>query len=140
MISPMQVVEVARSHLGTPWVHQGRTPGVALDCAGLVIVVARELGIVPADFDVNGYTRQPDGSMARLCQEHMQRIDQPEIGAVIVLAIANDPQHLGIVGPYVHGGLSVIHAASAAGRVVETRLMFARNFKLRGVFRFPGVA
>ena len=70
----------------------------------------------------------------------MQRIDAFEEGAVLSLAIERDPQHMGIVALYRHGGWSIVHAASAAGRVVETRLMFARNMTLRGIFRMPGVA
>jgi cell wall-associated NlpC family hydrolase len=133
------VVSAAREHLGTRWVHQGRMPGVALDCAGLVIIVARKLGSVAPDFDVNGYSRTPDGTMLEFCDRHMQRIESLELGAVLTLATEKEPQHLGIVGDYRHGGWSVIHAASNAGKVIETRLMFAKNFVLRGIYRLPGV-
>lgn len=134
------VVAAARAELGTPWMHQGRLPGVALDCAGLVIVTARRLGLVPNDWDLNGYARLPDGSLMARCAEHMQPIDQIELGAVLVLAVHRDPQHLGIVGDYRHGGWSLIHAASQAKRVIETRLMFAAGCELRGIYRLPGVA
>lgn len=133
------VVAAARGHMGTRWVHQGRTPGLALDCAGLVIIVARQLGCVAPDFDLNGYSRSPDGTMLAMCDTHMRRIDALELGAVLTLATQKEPQHLGIVGDYRHGGWSVIHAASNAGRVIETRLMFAQNFVLRGIYRLPGV-
>ena len=134
------VVTAARAHLGTPWVHQGRLPGVALDCAGLVILVARQLGLVPADFDLNGYSRSPDGSMSRVCEHHMTALQALELGAVLVMQTDAEPQHMGIVGDYRHGGWSLIHASSSAGRAVETRLMFARNQVLRGIYRLPGVA
>lgn len=133
------VVAQARTHLGTRWMHQARLPGVALDCAGLVIVVARELGLVAADFDVNGYDRAPDGTMLDWCDEYMTRLELTELGAVLVLQKSNEPQHLGIVGDYRHGSDSIIHACSQAGEVIETRLMFARNMILRGVYRMPGV-
>ena len=133
------IVAAARTHMGTPWVHQGRTPGVAMDCAGLVICVARQLGLVPPDMDVNGYTREADGSMLAWCDEHMTRIADLELGAVIVVVCDRQPQHMGIVGDYRHGGWSLIHGASLAGRVVETRLMWARNMRLVAVYRMPGV-
>lgn len=133
------VVAEARRHIGTEWRHQGRLPGVALDCAGLVIVVARQLGVVPADFDVPGYSRNPDGSMLHWCDVHMTRIAALELGAVLVLQTDREPQHLGFVGDYRHGGHSIIHASSLTGDVTETRLMFARNLVLRGVYRLPGV-
>lgn len=133
------VAEAARRMLGTPWMHQGRMPGVALDCAGMVICVARELGIVAPDYDVNGYSRVPDGSMLTICDRMLTPAPEPVIGCVLALEIYKDPQHLGIVGQYRHGGLSIIHAASKAGRVIETRLMFATNQRLRGVYLFPGI-
>jgi hypothetical protein len=135
----LDVIACARGMLDTPWRHQGRMPGVALDCAGLIICVGRSLGLLPADFDVNGYRRSPDGSMLRFCRAHLLEIGDLEIGAVLVVSMVNEPQHLGIVADYRHGGFSLVHAASAAERVVETRLMFARNFVRRGVFRLPGV-
>lgn len=134
------VVAAARAEIGTRWMHQGRLPGVALDCAGLVIVTARRLGLVPDDLDINGYGRIPDGSLMGVCGQHMQPLDRIELGAVLVLAVHRDPQHLGIVGDYRHGGWSLIHAASQAGRVIETRLMFAAGCELRGIYRLPGVA
>lgn len=139
-IPAAQVVATARAMRETPWMHQGRKPGMALDCAGLVISVARALAVVPDGWDIADYPRQPDGTLASLCAAHMQPIGAIELGAVLVLAIERDPQHLGIVGDYVHGGWSLIHASSAAGRVVETRLLFARGATLRGVYRLPGVA
>jgi cell wall-associated NlpC family hydrolase len=142
MATRAEVVAAARGHLGTPWVHQGRFPGLALDCAGLVILVARGLGLVAHDFDVNGYERAPDGTMLGWCDGHMQRISEIELGAVLVLATAEQPQHLGIVGDYLHGGWSLIHACNATRppRCIETRLMFARNQQLRGIYRMPGVS
>ena len=140
MTTGAEVVQAARGHMDTPWVHQGRTPGVALDCAGLVICVARQLGLVPADMDVNGYTRAPDGSMLAWCEAHMTRIPDLELGAVIVVVCDQQPQHMGIVADYRHGGWALAHATNAAGRVVETRLMFARNLRLVAIYRMPGVA
>lgn len=141
--SPSDVVAAARGQLGVPWVHQGRLPGQALDCAGLIIAaVGWTLGIFPREWDVNGYSRSPDGSMVRILDEHCQRIEAPELGAVICMQPANLPQHLGIAADYVHGGLSLIHATNAAKppRVVEHRLVFLRTMRLVGVWRLPGVA
>jgi cell wall-associated NlpC family hydrolase len=142
MTTRQQVVDEARSWLGTKWTHQHRAKGIAVDCAGLVIGVARELGLVPPDFDFNGYSRSPDGTLLIVCELHMQRIPRETLqpGDVIVVAMQDDPQHMGIVANYLHGGLSLIHSTSTARRgVVETRLMFAQNLKFRGAFALPGV-
>lgn len=139
------VVAAARGWLGTPFQHQQRTKGLAVDCAGLVIGVARELGLVPADFDVTHYPRQPDGvSLLRWCEEHMARIEQAAMrpGDVVVVAFDVRPQHLGIVGDYRHGGLSMIHAYEHAmvHKVVEHRLMFSQAMQFRAAYRLRGVA
>jgi len=142
MITGADVVAAARAQLDVPWMHQARLPGVAVDCAGLVIVVARQLGLLPPEWDVNGYSRSPDGTLLPLCDQHMTRIYALELGAVIVLATQRDPQHLGIVADYRHGGWSIVHAhaMSQPPRVVETRLMFSAALHLRGIYRLPGVA
>lgn len=142
MTTGADVVAAARAELDTPWMHQARLPGVAVDCAGLVIVVAKRLGLVAGDWDIADYGRLPDGTLLQRCDEHMQRITSLELGAVLVVAITDQPQHLGIVGDYRHGGWSLIHAASNArpGRVIETRLMFHRSQKLQAAYRLPGVS
>lgn len=144
MIPRADVVACARSWLDTPYQHQARLKGVGVDCAGLVIGVARELGIVAPDFDVQGYARQPDGSsLLQWCAQSMPEIrrDQMQRGDVVVVAFDAAPGHLGIVADYAHGGLSIIHALGiTARRVVETRLMFTAAMRFVRAFQMPGVA
>jgi cell wall-associated NlpC family hydrolase len=49
------IIAAARRAVGTPFRHQGRTPGVALDCAGLALYVAAENGVDTIDHE--GYPR-----------------------------------------------------------------------------------
>jgi cell wall-associated NlpC family hydrolase len=142
MTKRAEIVAEARTWIGTPWQHQARLKGVAVDCVGLVIGTLRNLGLKSQCFDIAGYPRVPDGSMLALADAHLRRIARADIkpGDVLAFAISRDPQHMGIVGDYRHGGLSVIHANSKAGRVVETRLMLAGNFKLRAAYSVPGVS
>lgn len=138
-----QVVAAARSWLGTPFHHQARLNGVGVDCVGLVIGVARTLGLVAPDFDVQAYPRMPDGkSLMHLVQMHMRPLglDQPmQAGDVVVVRFDADPQHLGILGDYRHGGLSIIHAAAMPGRVIETRLLFTPAMQFVQAFALPGI-
>lgn len=138
------IVAEARGWLGTPFHHQARLKGVGVDCIGLVIGVARALALVPAAFDVGGYPRQPDGrTLVDTAARHMTRIDRTDMqpGDVVAVSFGGDPQHFGIVAPYTHGGLSIIHAAGGGGhdRVIETRLMFSRALQFVAAFRLPGV-
>lgn len=121
------VVAAARGWLKTPYRHQHRMKGVAVDCGGLVIGVARELCLVAPDFDINGYARVPDGSsLIANCDAWMDRISLQDMqpGHVVCGRFDAEPQHIVILGDYVHGGLSLIHAVNRAngkGAVIEQR-------------------
>ena len=57
-VSADRLVAQARSYLGVPWRHQGRTRA-GIDCAGLVVLVARDLGLT--DYDSTAYGRRAQG-------------------------------------------------------------------------------
>lgn len=134
------IVSIARRWVGTPFHHQARLERVGVDCVGLVICVAREIDAVPADWDVEGYGRVPDGKqLVHHLQQRLVPIAQAEmqLGDVVLVAFDSHPQHVGIVGNYLHGGLSIIHASGAHGRVLETRLLFSRAMRFVAAYRFP---
>lgn len=145
MTGRADVVRVARSYMGTPHHHRGRVPGMALDCAGLVVCVARDLGLVAADFDVPEYRPQPDGrTLLEWCERYMTRAPREHMlpGDVLVVKSDAHPQHMGILGDYRHGGFSIIHAANNADppRVIETRLVFTPRLRYVASFVLPGIA
>lgn len=138
------VVRVARSYIDTPFHHLGRKPGVGIDCVGMPVCIARELGTVPAYFDVEPYTPTPDGvTMLKWCRENLRPVARADLapGVMIVVSAEQDPQHIAIVGDYRSGGLSVIHASNSSHppRVIETRLMFSRSFRYVAAFDLPGI-
>lgn len=118
---------------------------VGVDCAGLVICIARELGLVEHDFDINGYAPTPDGvSMQAACDQFMTRVQWGQVmpGDVLLIRFASDPQHMAIVADYLHGGLSMIHADMRASppRVLEMRLADVWRARVIQAYRLPGVA
>ena len=133
------VVAAARAWVGVPFLHQGRSRTAGVDCAGLVICIARELNLVEQDFDITGYRPQPNGTMQPLCREHLVE-DTPRPGNIFVMRFDTDPQHMGFFVPYRHGGLGVIHAIAARKRVVEHRLDAIWSKRIVASYRFPGVA
>ena len=146
MTTRADVCTEARRWVGTPFAHQGRTRGLGCDCRGLVGGVAVALGLVGADwwdqFDLHfgGYPEQPPaGLMAKACDTFMQRTAVPEPGDVVVLAFHLDPQHMGIITPYPHGGLAIVHALHVRG-VREHRLAHTLAAKITQAYRLPGVA
>ncbi|MFN7948388.1 MAG: NlpC/P60 family protein [Blastocatellia bacterium] len=97
MVTREQLIAAARLRLGTPYQHQGRD-GFGLDCIGLLLVVAHELGL--SDFDFLEYSTRPDGvTFQRLCGAHMDEIPVTEAraGDVLLLRFGRLPQHAGIL-------------------------------------------
>jgi NlpC/P60 family putative phage cell wall peptidase len=114
-----QILAAARAWLGTPWRHQGRLKGVAVDCGGLITGVGRELGLL--DFDTRAYGRIPDGQQLRaLCEQHLVCKSIPEAapGDVLLMRFTRHPQHLAIVGD-LGQPFSLIHAYADAGFCIE---------------------
>ena len=114
------VITCARGWLGVPYQHQGRSR-LGVDCAGLVICVLRDLGIVPPEFDVNGYGNQPDGTLLSVVRQHLAE-GPAEPGAIAALRFGLGPQHLAVLADYPGGHLSMVHALERNGCVVEHRL------------------
>lgn len=141
MTSRLDVVATARGWIGTRWRHQGRTRE-GCDCAGLVLCVARELGLIAPDAcDVVGYPRLPaNGMLGLACGQHMARVAAPDVGCVALMRFEREPQHLGIFGDYPGGGLSLIHAYASNRKVVEHRLDENWRGRIVAVFDLPGVA
>jgi NlpC/P60 family putative phage cell wall peptidase len=126
------VVAEARRWIDTPFHHQARTRGVGCDCGGLVGGIAVALRLVPLDwwersFDpaFGGYARQPSQDRLRqICLLFMDRLEpgSEQPGDVVLIDFGVEPQHLGVLADYRHGGLSIVHAMARPPRVAEHRL------------------
>lgn len=132
-----QLLTEARSWLGVPWVHQGRSRH-GVDCVGLLVMVARALGV--ASHDVAGYARLPHGGALRaLADQHLTPAARPLVpGQVVLMRFDGEEQHIGLLGDY-PGGLSLIHAHSRMGKVVEHRLADVWAQRIMAVYTLPGV-
>lgn len=136
MPSRSDILCAARAWLGTPFRHQGRCRGVGVDCIGLIVGVARDLGLGARDR--TDYPRQPDGRSLEAALEDQLRLLGPGDmgpGDVLLMRIRRMPQHVGFLAE--HG--TIIHAHSAAGRVVEMRLNERWWERMVAAYRFPGV-
>lgn len=129
------VIEFARTWIGTPFLHQGRLIDVGVDCAGLVIGIANEFKLAKTFKDKKNYSRNPTGTMmAEVLGEHLERINASEAiyGDILHFKFARFPQHVGILTD----NETFIHADSHEGKVVETRLSGHWAREVRGAYRF----
>lgn len=128
-----RIIELARSTLGTPFRHQGRQPGVGLDCVGLVLWVGHRLGLT--QFDLAAYSRFPRERqlLVHASEAGFVEAARPFKGCVLCLRLLELPQHLGIMTER-----GMIHACQSAGRVVEHRLDCSWRDRIVAVLRYPG--
>jgi cell wall-associated NlpC family hydrolase len=133
------VVREARTWVGVPWRHQGRSDR-GVDCVGVPVLVARSLGI--SDYDMTNYPRRPDGSFISYFREHLDpvRPDEARDGDVLVFAEGRHPCHCGIRTTR-HGRPAVVHAHAGRRAVLEETLEAALSIVGKPVyhFRFRGL-
>jgi len=134
-----EIVAAARAMLGTPFRHQGRTPGKSLDCAGILRMALLENGIdVP---DVVGYSRRPDGiTLTRYLNTHFEPlpINEAKDADIIEMCFEKWPQHLGMIASK-HGRRTIIHASMQNLKVVEHGLDGEWGGRIVRAFHVPGV-
>lgn len=131
-------VAVARSWIGTPFRHQGRTRH-GIDCVGLLVETFRACGRDVVDLE--GYARDPHNG---LLEEVLQRNgcvpvarDDWRAGDIAVISFAQRKdsgrgflqpvnRHAALITNfsdyYLGGGLGLLHTYSSLGRVTEHRM------------------
>jgi cell wall-associated NlpC family hydrolase len=144
MTTRADIIACARSWIGTPFHECESKKGLGADCAGLIMGVAREVGLFGASWEVPNYTQMPDGvTILRLCREYADEVAQADAqpGDVVVLKSGVHPQHMGFLTNYKYGGLAIVHATSQStpARVIETRLMYNESMRFVAAFTLRGV-
>lgn len=118
-----------------PWVHQGRDPARGVDCIGLLTYAFAGTRYVHHPENRIDYGRDPvDGLLERRMRmifgepvaEAAPReaidLSMCRPGDVVALRYAGPIRHVGMLGDYLHGGLSLIHTDSHVGKVAEHRV------------------
>jgi len=143
-----KLVQAARSYIGVPWKHLGRSRR-GVDCAGLPILAYADCGVV-MDAPTR-YGRDPfkDGLM----QAVIALLGNPvwtgfkgsctgvamQPGDIAIMSPAGQPRHMTIIGDDPMYGLSLIHAdgSPGVGRVVEHGMGDFYMRMIVSVFRRP---
>lgn len=135
-ISRETIVAEARSWLGTRFHHQGRAKGMGCDCAGLVIGVGRDLGLMK-QYDFRAYGRLPHaGTLEKQVASQLLpiNIDDAKPGDVYLMVFEKEPQHLAIATD-----IGLIHALALRRKVVEHGIDATWASRIRSAWRFPGI-
>jgi cell wall-associated NlpC family hydrolase len=129
-----KIIKYARECLGTPYVHQGRMIGRGLDCAGVIVHVAKRLGFDP--IELPGYSPSPSDGLLELsadAQPYLMRVNTMQAGDVLMMRFVGDPQHVGIFT-----GDNLIHSYMQIDRVVEHTLDKKWAARVVRIYRFMG--
>lgn len=131
-------MEAARAYLGIRWRHQGRTDQ-GLDCVGLVVRVARDLGV--SEYDLKGYPRLPlFGSFVGHFADNLVEVSLADArpGDVLLFADTSYPCHCGFMSERL-GARYFVHASAAYRKVVETPYQGEWQLRARLAFAIPGI-
>lgn len=140
------ILPTARGYLGVPFKHQGRSRQGA-DCVGLLVMVARDLGL--AHSDVLTYSRNPSprkmlDSLAVSCERVSGRdalkldadlsawsVSQPGDIVVYWFSAPNRPQHVAF-----RSERGMLHTWGSVGKVVEHGLTDWWLERVHSVWRY----
>ena len=150
IIEPKDIINQARTWLGTKYHHQGRLKKSNLglggvDCIGLLVGVIKELGIQDGkgnslvEFDETNYSIYPEnGRLLKSIKQHLDEFKKEEMqmGDIMLFKTFRDPQHVGLLAKFQSGGFSLIHCNSSAGKVVEQPFLKTWEHMLTNVYRF----
>lgn len=140
------LISAARSWIGTPYRHQGRLRGHAVDCVGVVIEAALETGVLGVSretFDqrfrpFQGYGRLPRPLLVRRAlATFMVEVEHAREGDVAFLRWdRGPPMHLAFLARH-DGRLTMIHAHGWVGRCVEHGFDAEWPGRVDSWWRFP---
>jgi hypothetical protein len=137
--------EHALAYVGVPFRHRGRsrptkTYSGALDCLGLLVVTAEDMGLPVLDKKIYGREPWRDGLRAGLkqnCGDPVQRELRVNDIVLFRLRPKAEPSHVGIIAPHPTGGLGIIHTYGEIGRVAFHRLDKHRESLIVEVYQWP---
>lgn len=134
--------QVAMSYVGCPFQHMGRSRK-GLDCVGLLVLVARDMGWTVKDSPHYGREPARNNNSFQLADylranlgEPVQREPQPNDVLLLKLRPRFAPAHVAMVAPHRYG-IGMIHTYGEIGKVVYHRIDQTRRAQIAGVYAWP---
>lgn len=140
MVTRKEVIKVARSYLGTPFAIQGRSPGVFLDCVGVLVCMATDLGLPCKDFDAYTETTKPEMVREMLaCSMDEIPVEEAIPGDVLMFEFSGGGDQAGHVGVLSEPERMIHTWPGATWKVCENSLgQYWRN-RICSAHRFRGL-
>ena len=127
-----EVMATARSWVGVPYKHQGRSRR-GVDCGGLLLCIGRDLGVRLLEPSVE-YSMSPDPEIIEKgitdnCTL-VSNIDDIRPGDIIHFSFAGEPRHVGMATD-----IGVIHSWAKPKKVVEHRIDTVWKNRIINIYR-----
>lgn len=136
MISAQALIAEARTWVGVPFLHQGRSRS-GVDCAGFVVAMMRSAGVLPRDFqDISNYARRPNGELRTLISRHCVRAHKEAPGLLVLIRWPRElePSHVAFLT-----GTTLIHCYQRQRSVVEHSYRGIWKRDAHSLWLLPGV-
>lgn len=137
MIDVDQLIVEARTWLGVPFRHQGRSR-TGVDCAGFLVELMRATGELPADYaEPANYARHPQRQLFEIVRRYCVPAGPKPLPGVLVLIRwmrSSHPSHVGLCV-----GDTIIHCYQRVGGVVEHGYRGSWVRLTHSLWRLPGV-
>lgn len=143
-VTTSQYVAAARSYLGVPFRHQGRSRETGVDCIGLAECSARDVEIMREEEFSRAYGRVPRSSLLEQglgsrCVEIA--VADARDGDIYLLTFKGQPQHVAIAATDADGATrTMIHALrteSGVNRVVVEETLQRWGSSIVAAYRIP---
>lgn len=131
-------VAAVRSYVGTPFSHRGRTPGVALDCAGVVVCALASGGIASPDIRYGMHPTPAQMSEGLQSIGYAVPVDDRRTGDLLTMHVHGLGEvHMAVLVEMKADGSELIVHPSRRQRIVETTL--SRGYRLASCWRLREV-
>lgn len=142
------IVKAAKTYLGTTHIHQGRKPGVGLDCIGVIVCAGRAVGLRIEDCTTYGPRANP-----RLLMDYVHRnfdeipLEDADHGDVVLFYWRRSrrhgplPQHAGLLirSNKSESGYDILHAHQGVRKVVRVHYTGEWPARALSAWRYKGV-
>lgn len=131
------IIDIARSHVGTPWRHQGRDWDTGVDCVGMPVLIGIERGYFSEDMRVADYPRRPNQTLISLFDFYLERVTPMDLqpADLLVFADSGTPCHCGFLFEQ-NGVPHIVHAHAHDRQIIEEPLSRAVQYLNKPVFRY----
>lgn len=134
-----EVLDTARSYVGVPFKHMGRSKLDGVDCVGFLVLLGRELGAYDYDYLPYGRRGLPGRFLAKFEERLVRKpYGKVDMGDIVVLREGRYDCHCGLIAS-MFGELTLIHAYFKKGQVLEQNYDSLWQGATVASFYFPGM-